>query len=285
MSKELDAGLKTLNTLINVEKIFVDQLLKALDILLKDKENYKKDKVDILEKTKKCVEGLKDHLLNGGTLTMFSCSKSDKELITQVLDSNDKAFIKMQENGDSKEFLSEYNGNHFAFDFVFNEDGKDNYMLLIKNTDLTKLQDLKSYLDEKKYTNSIQIFEKDVKDILKIDKNKKLMTLSIPDDNIFKDIANVLNASKIPFEVANEEHGVQIIYEKDNENDVLHAIDTCKNIGPKERAYIITMENKEFNNRQESAKQVDKMINDAPTLADLIKKLEGKGNTGNDGRD
>ena len=57
---------------------------------------------------------------------------------------------------------------------------------------MTKFKELKNYLDEKKYKNSIQIVEKDVNDVLKIDKDKKLMTLDIPDDEIFKQIANVL---------------------------------------------------------------------------------------------
>lgn len=284
MSKELDAGLKTINTLINVEKILIDELLKALDILLKDRENLSKDQIDKLEKTKTCVESLKDHLMNGGTLAIFKCSKSDKELISQVLDSNDKAFLKMQE-GDNKEFLGEYSGNHFAFDYTFFKENDDNFKLLIKNTDMTKFKELKNYLDEKKYKNSIQIVEKDVNDVLKIDKDKKLMTLDIPDDEIFKQIANVLNSNKIPFEVANEEHGVRIIYEKEKEGDILHAIDSCKNIGPKERAYLITMQNKDFNNRADSAKQVDKMINDSPTLADLIKKIENKSGNDSNSRD
>lgn len=284
MGKELDAGLKTINTLINVEKILIDELLKALEVLLKDRENYSKVKVDNLEKMKTCAEGLKDHLLNGGTFTFFKCSKSDKELISQVLDSNDQAFIKMQQ-GDNKEFIGEYSGNHFAFDYIFSKNENDeNYKLLIKNTDLAKFNDLKNYLDEKKYKNTIQMIEKNVKDVLKIDKSKKLMTLNIPDDAIYKEIANVLNSSKIPFEVANEEHSVSIVYEKEHENDVIHAIASCKNIGEKERAFLIAVQNKEFNNRSESAKQVDKMINDSPTLADLIKKTENKGNN-NAGRD
>lgn len=279
MSKELDATIKTINTTINIEKTFIDQLLKMLEIVLKDRDNLPAEELKKYENMQMCCENIKDHLINGGTLVPFRCSVSDMELIQQKLAANEEAFINATEGKDDKVYIGEFEGNHFAFDNIFMKESEDTYVMYIKNTDLQKANDLIAYLDGK-YPNNIKLVEKDIKNILKIDENEKLMCLEVINDKTFKTIANVLNAYKVPFEIANQEYGAKIIYEKKDKEKVVAAIDTCKNIDMNERYLLIGKYNYEFNDRKEAQKQVDEMVNDAPKMDEILKDKDDKESSG-----
>lgn len=275
--QELNSALKTFNTVINLNETIVNELLKVFDILLKDREKLSIEEINKFEKNKATLEIFNEHLLNGGTLATYKLSSSDMALVKETIDANDKSFLKLQENNDDKDFLGKFNGKHFAFESLFIKNDDASYMMFLKNTDLNKFVELKAYLDENNYSNNISLVKKDITNILKIDESKPLMTLDILNDQSYEIIANALNANKIPFEVANQEHGVRIVYEKENKQNVLHTIDTCKVIDPVERALLIANYNKDFNNRKEAQNEVDKLINNVPQIDKILQKNANDG--------
>ena len=278
MSKEMDLSFKTMKAASNTYKMILDEILKMLDVLLKDRDNLKEEEFKKYSDAKNVAEMFKDHVSNGGMLVPIKCTQEDIELIESKLTENDKAYIDMVENKNDKAFVGEFNNNHFAFDNLPIKTDKGDYIMYIKNTDLLKFRDFKEYLDEHQIPNNISVIEKDIRNLLKIDETKELLSMEIPKQKSFEIIANTLNVYKIPFEVANEEYGIRIIFEKEKKKEVIHAIFSCNSIDEQERAFLINQQIKEINNRTEAETTVKEMLNDAPTMPDILKNDKDEGN-------
>lgn len=260
MSQEMDMALKTMNTVANIEKLFMEQLQKMLDMLMANKDDLKKDDIKKYEKMQYIVKDFNEYISKGGVLGIFNCSAEDKANIERICKENDMAFTDMEKNKNAKDFIYKYDGIHFAFENMSLKDKDGNYQMFIKNTDMNKLNQLKEYMDKEGISNSIELQVKDIRNLLKIDENKELNTLDIIKQSTYETIANSLNANQIPFEVANQDDGVRIIYERQDEGKVLELVDSIKAIDIKERANLISERNKEFNNRSENKEMVKEAL-------------------------
>lgn len=265
MDNEFNTALKIANTVNNLHKILLEQISKFIDILLKDRDKLSDDEVDKCNKLKDVTEKFQDYLKGGGRLEQYSISEADKSLIEQILTENDKSYEEWTKNKVNSDFEGKFAGNHFAFENVFIKLPDDTYAMYIREADLSKFKDLVDYMNENQYKNDISLVKKDISNILKIDNTKDLMSLDIKENIVYQTIANALNASHIPFEVANQESGQRIIYEKDNKNLVLDTIDNLKELSKEIRSDLILNQNKDFNNRKEAKDTVNAMIKDEPT--------------------
>ena len=275
--QEYEAFNQTFRLLQNQLKEVLDFLAKALDILLKDKEKLSDELIKEYEKDKKVIDIFTEYLNGKGLVVPFVVSENDKVLIEQALNQNEKAFLDSKDKND-KEFITTFDNKHFAFEHYFHKNTDNSYMLLLKDRDVSKLKDLKEYLDKNFPDNQIELFKKDIKNLLSIDNSKPLNTLDVFNSS-YKEIASILNAYKVPFEVANmEQDMVKIIYERDYLNEVNRALRNA-DISDKEMAYYIS-NSKEFNNREEAKNKVNEMLNEKPNIDKLLNetKAEKDGN-------
>lgn len=275
--QEFEAAVKMMQAEI---RDILDFFIKSLDVLLKDNEKLDVKLIKEYENDKKVLEMFTDYINGKGLIVPFEVSENDKVLMEQTLEKNDKAFIDSNNNND-KEFVSTFDGKHFAFEHYFHkmEDGK--YMILLKDKDMSKLKALKEYLDKDFPNNTIDLYKKEIKNLLSIDESKPLNFIDVF-TNSYKEIAPILNAYKIPFEVANmEQDMVKIIYERKNADFVNRAIRNS-NIDDKEASYYI-LNSKEFNNRNEAKDRVNEMLNEKPDIDKMI--AESKTEKGNEERD
>lgn len=275
MNNGLDVSLKSAQLSIDVLFKFFSVELNTLDILLKERDPLANNVAEKIEKMKATVDILKDHMSADGNIFVFRCSPSDKKLVEDVLKANEKAFIDKQ-NGDDKEFVGKFNNKHFSFEefHILNPD--NSYDMFVKNTDFGKFCDLISYLNENNMPNNIKLYHKNIKNILEYDDNKQLVymdLLPLKESSTFC-IANMLNNNGVPFELSVDEHGVSLLFDKENEGKVDTLIHHCSELDITEQYYCIKMAKRDFNNRQEAKEAVDKLIKESPKMPDIKLKVQ-----------